>query len=228
MAELLSVSLLGAFLYLDTTIAFQMLVSQPIIAGTIIGWFSGNIELGLHIGFLLQLLWVGNLPVGAASIPAGNIGSMVAVALAILLDEKFPVYSNLIILLSVLYGVALSYLGSEMVKLIRNWNVYLLNHAYGRAEKGQLGVLWRLNLLSLITNLAIFFIFIFITLYIGYYISVEFISLAPTRFNEYAKYTEWAVLGAGAGLVLPLYKSMNRRIVLLIGGMIGIIIFYLT
>ncbi|MGD9897840.1 MAG: PTS sugar transporter subunit IIC [Calditrichaceae bacterium] len=228
MAELISVSLLGAFLYLDTTIAFQMLVSQPIIAGTIIGWFSGNIELGLHIGFLLQLLWVGNLPVGAASVPAGNIGSIVAVAMAILLDEKFPGYSNLIILLSVLYGVGLSYLGSEMVTLIRNWNVTLLNYAFRKAEEGQLGILWRLNLLSLISNVAIFFVFIFITLYIGYNLSGKFVSSVPVIFNEYAKYTEWAVLGAGAGLVLPLYKSKNSQLVLLIGGIIGMIIFYLT
>jgi len=95
--QILSLSLIGGLLVLDTTAALQILISQPLIACTILGWFGGNVQLGLHFGLLIQLLWLSQLPVGAAKIPAGNLGSIAGVILALQLSPIFPEYEKMII-----------------------------------------------------------------------------------------------------------------------------------
>jgi len=59
-------ALLGALLVLDETAVAQTWFSQPLPAGILAGLVWGAPELGLALGLPLQLLAVGNLPVGQA------------------------------------------------------------------------------------------------------------------------------------------------------------------
>ncbi len=56
--------LLGAWLVLDETAAVQSWFSQPLITGLLAGLVWGDPALGLALGLPLQLLAVGNLPIG--------------------------------------------------------------------------------------------------------------------------------------------------------------------
>ena len=53
---------------LDRVAFVQFMISRPIVAAPVAGWIMGNPLVGLEIGALLELLWLGRLPVGA-SIP---------------------------------------------------------------------------------------------------------------------------------------------------------------
>ena len=86
--QIFALSLIGGLLVLDTTAALQILISQPLISCTFLGWLGGDIQLGLHFGLLVQLLWLSQLPVGAAKIPAGNLGSIVGVILSLQLKQE--------------------------------------------------------------------------------------------------------------------------------------------
>ncbi len=55
---------LGAFLALDETAWLQTWLSQPLPAGLLAGWICGDIVTGLALGLPVQLLTLGNLPVG--------------------------------------------------------------------------------------------------------------------------------------------------------------------
>ncbi len=57
-------SLAGGVLSLDKTAAFQTGISRPIVVGPLTGYLLGNAEAGLMVGVLLELLLIGNLPVG--------------------------------------------------------------------------------------------------------------------------------------------------------------------
>ena len=61
------IALFIGFLSLDTTIAFQMLISQPIFSCGILGWIFGNPALGIEIGIMMQLLWINIIPSGATT-----------------------------------------------------------------------------------------------------------------------------------------------------------------
>lgn len=58
------VSLVGGLLSLDRTAALQTMVSRPIVAAPVIGYVLGNPSAGLVVGVLLELIFIGDFPVG--------------------------------------------------------------------------------------------------------------------------------------------------------------------
>lgn len=149
-------SLIIGIIALDTTIAFQILLSQPIFACPIIGWLLGNPQLGFEIGVIMQLLWLHILPVGSTVFPEGNIASMVICAISIQFDH-LP-YPNLVFTAAVLLGVLVSYAGAWMTVLDRKINGALLGSAEKAAERV------RIRQIKLIEALGILIYFVLMTL----------------------------------------------------------------
>jgi len=54
---------------LDRLAFAQIMISRPIVAGPLTGIFLGEALLGLQVGMLTELLWLGRLPVGATIPP---------------------------------------------------------------------------------------------------------------------------------------------------------------
>ncbi|MGD9019102.1 MAG: PTS sugar transporter subunit IIC, partial [Desulfuromonadales bacterium] len=54
---------------LDRVAFVQFMISRPLVAGPLTGWVLGDPLTGLEVGMLLELLWLGRLPVGAAIPP---------------------------------------------------------------------------------------------------------------------------------------------------------------
>ena len=78
----LSLALLGGLLALDATSVGQFMVSRPIIAGTLAGWWLGDPALGLEIGAILELFHLAGVPAGGSRVPESGPASVVAVAVA--------------------------------------------------------------------------------------------------------------------------------------------------
>ncbi|MDZ7376332.1 MAG: PTS sugar transporter subunit IIC, partial [candidate division KSB1 bacterium] len=58
---LLLVSFIGGIVAMDTAAAWQIMISQPVVACPLLGWLLGDVELGLTIGILLELPWLINI-----------------------------------------------------------------------------------------------------------------------------------------------------------------------
>lgn len=58
------VSIAGGLLSLDRTAAFQTMVSRPVVTAPVIGYLLGDAGAGLVVGITLELLFIGDLPVG--------------------------------------------------------------------------------------------------------------------------------------------------------------------
>ena len=86
--ELIAISLWGGVVALDTAAAFQIMISQPLVACSVAGLILGNLPLGLMIGIFLQLLWMAEIPAGAAFTPESNVGSAAAAAIADAIDAE--------------------------------------------------------------------------------------------------------------------------------------------
>lgn len=78
--QLGALALLSGWTALDTTEALQIMVCQPLPAGCLAGWLTGQPELGLFVGGALQLLWSRLAPVGAAAFPDVGPGTVAGVA----------------------------------------------------------------------------------------------------------------------------------------------------
>lgn len=61
---IIGLTILGAIILLDKYTIGEFGISQPIIAGTIIGILCGNTNTGIFIGALFQMVFLANLPIG--------------------------------------------------------------------------------------------------------------------------------------------------------------------
>jgi mannose/fructose/N-acetylgalactosamine-specific phosphotransferase system component IIC len=121
MLQAVWLSLAGALVYLDTTAVAQFMICQPLIACPLWGWLVGRPEIGLFFGVAFQLLYLGSLPIGAARFPEGNVGALVATALAARVPAGAagePAWLTLAV--ATLVGVLTAHAGSRWTPVIRH------------------------------------------------------------------------------------------------------------
>ena len=81
--------LFAALLELDTTYAFQMLLSRPIIAGPLFGVLIGDAAAGLQVGIFAELLFADISPLGGIIPPSGVIAVAIPMILRLLGIELY-------------------------------------------------------------------------------------------------------------------------------------------
>jgi len=157
MAELLLFCALLALLELDTTYIGQFLFSRPIIAGSVLGYLTGNFFLGLQLGVFTELLYLDFMPIGGVVPPSGAISAGTGVLMAYFFG--LPAY------FAFFTGIAGGLIFSVMEKRIRIMRARLLRGVEIKIMAGKLspGMLMAQSLLF--QFLAVFtFLLIMITI----------------------------------------------------------------
>ena len=112
MTERLLFSLFFGIICLDKKQAFQILISQPLFTGLIIGFYFDNIGPVLLFAAVLQLLWVGFLPIGASVVPEGELASVAGIWLYAYFYEGFSFNLEFLFLFVVLFILFWSFVAS--------------------------------------------------------------------------------------------------------------------
>jgi len=82
---------------LDRMPVGQFMVCRPLVCAPLAGLVVGQLEAGLAIGVLAELLWLGRLPVGATVPPDDTQAAIGAVVLASLLSSGEPASAAMIL-----------------------------------------------------------------------------------------------------------------------------------
>ncbi len=212
MENLLLIALLIGFLSLDTTIAFQILLSQPLFACPIVGWAMGDPLTGFYFGMFMQMVWLSDLPMGAITPPEGNVASMIGTVLMVQFqDAGMP---NTLLTLVVLVVVVLSYLGARLTIQDRRWNEFFLEKTLQAAERAGIGEI------AIWNAIAIFIYFASMVMFTGFALALLVPLLdwvlprVPLFLEKRLILIEPALWGIGFGLSLRLvYRHVlkNRR-----------------
>lgn len=218
------ISLIGSLIVLDTTVAFQFLISQPLIACTLLGWFLGDPYLGMQIGIYLQLLWLSNMPVGAAIVPEGNFAAIVITALVVRYSQ-LNVNFYTVLIIAILFGVLISYLGGQLIKINRKSNTFFLKKVVADIKKGNMHPLSYINILSLISHYLGTVVAILVALNIGDFLYSR-INFIPVEWEIYFKRASFVVLGVGVGLIIPIFSERYSKKIMIAGLFIGILMFF--
>lgn len=141
------VSVAGGALSLDRTAAFQTMVSRPIVAAPVIGYLLGYPLIGLLCGAALELLFIGDLPVGTY-IPVHETGMAVLVT-AITVETYKLSWLNLyevrgggvmgaafLLPAAVAVGIPVSRLYQSADRLTRGFNAKFLHEAQQALSQG--------------------------------------------------------------------------------------------
>jgi PTS system mannose-specific IIC component len=134
---------------LDRTAALQVMISRPIVAAPLTGWLLGEPLVGLQVGALVELLWLGRLPVGAAIPPDDTQVAVAGTLLTITMGERLALSGLPLVLLCTLVAMPLGKLGQAAERLARNGNGRLLVRAEAALEAGDLRAAERCHLRGL-------------------------------------------------------------------------------
>ncbi len=107
---------------LDRVALIQFMISRPLVAATLTGWVLGNPLIGMEIGMLLELLWLGRLPVGAAIPPDDTQVAVGATVLALSIGHLLNLNGMPLVILSVLIAIPLGKFGQVFDRLARHVN----------------------------------------------------------------------------------------------------------
>jgi mannose/fructose/N-acetylgalactosamine-specific phosphotransferase system component IIC len=127
----LPLTALGALVALDATSFGQLMLSRPLVAGTLAGALVGLPLEGALVGAMLEALSLGVLPVGAAKYPETGTAAVLAVGTLGLADIATTPAA---ILVTVTYGVLWQQLSGGTVIVGRYLNERLVHAGRGDSE----------------------------------------------------------------------------------------------
>ncbi|MDY0269808.1 PTS sugar transporter subunit IIC [Trichloromonas sp.] len=210
--DYLYAGLISLLVGLDRTAVLQLLICRPIVAAPLTGWVLGDSQLGLQAGILLELLWLGRLPVGAAIPPDDTQIAVGGTALALVMGaggvEDLP-----LLLLSLLVALPLGKCGQFFDHLARLGNGRLLVWAEKDLHLGRPLAATRWHLLGLV-----FFALASLGTYLGIVLPGSLLLpwLAPYLLPQVGESAPWLFLAfplVGTAVFLGTLRS--RRILAL-------------
>ena len=129
----------GTFVGLDLVSVPQMMIARPLVAGTVAGAILGDVETGLKLGVVFELLQYDILPVGAVRYPEYGPATIGAVATA---------HASTGVLglgLGAVVGLVTGLVGGVTIHLLRRINSRIVHQAAPLLETGDPGVLVRMH-----------------------------------------------------------------------------------
>lgn len=205
-------TLLLAGLSLDITAVGQFMVSRPIVVGPLVGALLGSPGVGLAAGALVELIWIGDLPVGA-HMPIDNtllagVGTFAAVEAVARGAEP-----GAAITFSLCVVIPLAALSSRAENFVRQLNVKLVRRAQGQVEAGH--VEWFEH--TEIIILGILFIKGIVLALVSLVAAYEVVRLyrfIPPEVLQAFSYAPWFLMVTGCAAAMDLLVE-PRRILLL-------------
>ncbi len=143
-SDLVLISLFGGFFALDRRCAFQVMISQPIVAVPALGLLMGMPEVGLQLGALLQLIWMSSVMFGANVPPNETISSVAIGGMVFLFGKYMGTVTTPVWTVAILAGAPLGFLGRSVEVWFDGDNLRLVAHADQAAEAGNPGGLSKL------------------------------------------------------------------------------------
>ena len=144
------IATLGGAFCLDRRGAFQLMISQPIVAVPLLAWYFGEPQLGLHLGALLQLIWMGSIHLGVSNPPHETLASLTTAAIVLLYKRYFQdADDEAVWSLATLYGLPVAILGKSLDGLLEKRNISLSLLAQQAALDGDLRTIDHLPVIGL-------------------------------------------------------------------------------
>lgn len=124
MTTWLTVAVVGGLVGLDTTSCPQIMISRPLVAGTLTGALLGSPVSGLTVGFVMEAFALLTLPVGAARYPEAGTATVAAVGGGVAFAPGS--FAPGVLALAIAFALAWEWVGGETVVLLRRTNGKLL------------------------------------------------------------------------------------------------------
>ncbi|PLX77386.1 MAG: hypothetical protein C0614_09575 [Desulfuromonas sp.] len=144
--EYLLVALISIIASTDRVAFAQFMISRPVVVAPLSAAVFGEPMVGLQVGLLLELLWLGRLPVGAVIPPDDTQIALGATVTALTLDRLCGFQGMPIVLLAVLTAIPLGKCGQIFERMARAANDRLNLQVQSQITVGDLRTVERLHM----------------------------------------------------------------------------------
>jgi len=223
--DLVGLSALIALISLDKKHAFQLAFSQPLVLCTLIGLVTGDFETAIYFGLIVQLIWLGNLPVGASTTPAGNLASAVGCVLYIQLNESYLQFGQVLLLIVFIYTVMISFIGGQLDVVMRNFNIRLFDRALNDTHSAKKANIGKVVFSALAIQYVINFLLVIITMISGKLFLEFLLNYISTELIPILQNIDLAIIGVGIGMVISIYKGRKLKKIIVAISIFGLILF---
>jgi mannose/fructose/N-acetylgalactosamine-specific phosphotransferase system component IIC len=206
------VALIGGLVAIDTTAAFQTMVSQPLSVGALVGLVFGDLRTGLLVGTSLQLIWIGAMPVGGSRIPDAGPAAAAAAAIAIFLQRRYHVPFNDACFITILFAFPVAMVGLILTVFLRR-----INHALARL--GDTGMPHDLSL-AVILGIGVSFIGGVLLTGAATFVGIGLSNLPYSMIDSQAGLI--ATFGLGIASTMNILVSKSMLLPLLLGVTVGV------
>jgi len=205
---------------LDRVALVQVMISRPLVAGPLTGWLLGNPMVGLEVGMLLELLWLGRLPVGAAIPPDDTQVAVGATVLALTIGPLLGLKGMPFVILAVLVAIPLGKFGQVFERLARHYNDRLAVSGGRAMMAGRMSELEHYHLFGLVSfalaSLATFLVIVLVGSFILYTVA----PLLVGAVREAGLSLQYSLVLVGAAALLGTI-NVNRSISLFCAAFCG-------
>lgn len=136
----------GTLVGVDLVSVPQMMIARPLVAGTVAGAILGDVDTGLKVGVVFELLQYDILPVGAVRYPEYGPATVAAVATA------QAAAGALGLGLGAVVGLLTGLVGGITIHLLRRVNSRMVHAATAQLEAGDPRTLARLHVAALLND----------------------------------------------------------------------------
>lgn len=177
------------------------LLGRPLVLGPLVGWVLGDVNQGAAIGATLELIFMGNIKVGAAIPPDVITGGVLGTAFAIQSGKGAAVALALAIPISLLAEMVLS-------------SLFVFRSAFNKkfmeyAEAGDYSKIQRLHILSGLLKPILMGLITYISLQLGSNVIKSFLDSIPSWINEGLQLAGNMLPALGFALLMNLMFKKN-------------------
>jgi len=205
-------SVIGAVILLDKYAFGEFGISQPLVTGAIIGALFGDVKMGIFLGAMLQLIFLGGLPIGRDIPPDGQVAGIMCSGAFFLL--RITNTSGHALLIALLFALLAAVIGGTLDIFTRHYNNKLFHMFLVRENQ-----LSMYHLLGLVTAF-IRGLCIFLPLF-----ALASIIMVPVQFPRMSQ-DLFAIICMSMGLANAVYLFVKRStaVYAIIGGLCGLVL----
>jgi fructoselysine and glucoselysine-specific PTS system IID component len=178
------------------------LINRPLVLGPLVGLVLGDINQGIIIGATLELIFMGNIKVGAAIPPDVITGGVLSTAFAIISGKGPAIALALAVPISILAEMIISGLFVFRAVFNKKFTQY--------AEEGNYKKIERLHVFSGLLKPLLMGLITFITLQLGAEAMKSFLNLIPSWVNDGLRVAGNMLPALGFALLLNL--MFNKKV----------------
>ncbi|MGO2509869.1 MAG: PTS N-acetylgalactosamine transporter subunit IIC [Vibrio hibernica] len=171
-------------------------IHRPIITGPVVGLIMGDMQIGLMAGATLELAWLGLVPNAGAQPPDVTMGTIAAVAFAVMTGQPAEVAMGV--------GMPIAVLMQMLIIGFFGFTSFTMGKADKYASRADSKGIDRLLIITLLTRAALYAVIAFVTVYFGEHAASWIDDNAPKVLLE--------GLGIGAKMVPAIGFAMLLKI----------------